>query len=367
MKFFINPAELSEALNIVSRALSSKPATPILEGLLILAEGNRITLTATDMDFFIETKVSADIKIEGEAVIKGKFLTDFVRKLSALSNIEIEKIGETLMVKYLGNEVEIPCLNEEVFPILTNINDDISFIIKESDFKELLETSLFCIAADDTRPILKGCLIEAKDQTVTAVALDGYRLAVTKAEIKDKKGEVKVVIPGKIMGEIVKILSDSENDIKINIQRNLVLFNLGHTRITTRLLEGEYIQYEKILPNKCYTTVNISREKLLECLDRASLMVKNKKSNYLKLSIGDNVIGINTNSEYGAIRENVACEIGGNNLEIAFNSKYLLEALSRIKNEYIKIELASGNAPAVVMPVDGEKFKFIVLPVRIMN
>jgi DNA polymerase-3 subunit beta len=366
MKFYCNPTELSEALNVVSRALVSKAAIPILEGIKILAEGTEVTLTATDTEFFIERKIQAEIKLEGEAVVIGKFFTEFIRKLTSVEAVEIEKISSMLFIRYLDSETEIQCLNEDAFPITGSVDDDFSFFIKEKDLKDILEKTLFCIAQDDTRPILKGCLLEAEGDALTTVALDGYRLAVSRAEIKEKNNDVKIIVPGKILTEVQRILEDSETDIKINIQKNNVLFNLGHTTVISRLLEGEFIQYTKIIPSSYHTLLTVKKEALQECLDRASLMVRNKKNNYLKFTINNNQIVINTNSELGSIREVVACTHEGKGLEIAFNSKFVLEALSKIKDEFVKIEMSSSNAPAVVTPVEGDKFKFIILPVRLV-
>ena len=366
MKFFCNPAELSEALSVVSRALPAKPSIPILEGIKILAEGATVSLTATDSEVFIEKKIQAEVKLEGETVVTGKFFNEFVKKLQNVEKIELEKVQEKLFLRYLESETEIQCLNEDTFPITGRVDDENSFFIKECDLKEILEKVLFCIAHDDTRPVLKGCLLESEENNLSAVALDGYKLAVAKAKITEKKNDIKIIVPGKILSEIGRILSDNETDIKINIQKNNILFNLGHTIIIARLIEGEFIQYAKIIPTSSETCITVKKETLQECLDRASIIVRNKQNNYLKFLINNNQVVINTNSEIGSIREIAPCSLDGKGLEIAFNAKFLLEALSKIKNEFIKIEFPSPNSPALITPVDGDKFKFIVLPVRII-
>ncbi|MFA5449202.1 MAG: DNA polymerase III subunit beta [Clostridia bacterium] len=367
MKFFCNPLELSEALSVVSKALSTKTNIPILEGIKILAEGTTLTLTATDLELFIEKKIKAEIKIEGEVVVIGRFFNEFVKKLTEMSDIEIEKIDERLVIRYGENETEILCLNESTFPLISPVDEEKTFTIKEGDLKDILERTLFCVALDDTRPILKGALLEIKEDIITAVALDGYRLAVCRNAVTEQKGDIRIIVSGKILNEVSRILEDSEDEVKVNVQKNNILFDLRHTKITTRLLEGEYLQYEKIIPVTYGSSLIVKKDDLEDGLDRASIIVRNKKNNYLKLSIGNNSITIRSNSEQGSIRETINCSLEGKDIEIAFNSKYLFDALNKIKEDYIRIEFASSNAPAVIKPTEGDRFKYIILPVRLLG
>lgn len=367
MKFFCNPSELSDALTVVSKALPSKNTIPILEGIKILAEGATVTLTATDLELFIEKKIKAEIKLEGETVVIGRFFTDFIKKLINIPEIELEKIEERIVIRYGDNETEIQCLNEDTFPLISPVDSEKSFIVKESDLKDVLDRTMFCVAMDDTRPILKGCLLEVEEDTLTAVALDGYRLAVSKTPVKEAKGEISIIVPGKTLNEISRIFADSEDEIKVNVQKNNILFDLDHTKITTRLIEGEYLQYKKIIPISYGTNIVINKNELEDGLDRASLIVRNKKNNYLKLTINNNSIVIKSNSEVGSIRESLKCTLEGKDIEIAFNSKYLFDALNKIKEDYIRIEFTGSNAPAVIKPIEGDKFKYIILPVRLLG
>ena len=367
MNFFCNPSELSEALSVVSKALPLKGVVPILEGIKIKAEGSKVTFTATDQEIFIERKINAEIKLEGETIVIGKLFADFAKKLTTLPQIQIEK-SDKLVIRYGINETEMQCLNEEGYPEIEDCEDDSrSFFIKEGDFKDALEKTLFCVALDDSRPILKGCLLEVKEGVLTAVALDGYRLALYKTKVRDEKGDIKMVISGKMLKEISNITEFNETEIKVILQEKTVFFDLGHTKISTRLMEGDFLQYQKIMPVNFNSLVDINKNKLEEGLDRASLIIRNKKNNYLKLSVREKDILIQSNSELGSIKENIDCRLEGRELEIAFNSKYLHEALSKVKEDYIKIEFTSSNAPAVLRPIEGEKFKYIILPVRLLG
>lgn len=367
MKFSCNPLALSEALNIVSKAIPNKPTIPILEGIRIFAEGTSLIFTATDMEMFIEKKIPAEILLEGELVVSGRIFTEFARKLADLDTVTIEKVGDNLNIHYGDNETAIQCLNDDTFPEIRQIDDDNYFVIKEGMLKDTLERALFCVAVEDSRPILKGCLIEVKDAVLTAVALDGYRLAVAKCGVTEHKSEVKIIVPGKNLGEIAKILSDGEDLIKVNIQKNNIMFDMGHTRITARLMEGEFLQYEKIIPISGQTSVVVNKTEIENGLGRASLIARDMKNNYSKLSISNNLITIKSASEVGNFRESVACKQEGKDLEIAFNSRYLFDAFNRIKEDHIKIEFNGSSAPALITPIDGEKFKYIILPVRMIG
>lgn len=367
MKFICNPTELADALQIVSKALSVKPNIPILEGIKIVAEGERITFSATDLEIFISKTIKAQVLLEGEAVVTGRFFAEFARKLTDLDAVEIEKYNATLTIKYKGNETEIQCLEEDSYPEIKNIGDGGYFIIKERELKNIISKTSFCVALDDARPVLKGCLLEVKGEKLTAVALDGYRLAVAKCGIVEATADASVIVPGRIINEIEKILEETDQNVTVNVQKNNVMFDLGHTKITTRLIEGEYMQYERIIPAGFKTKILINKDTFVRGLDRGTLITKNKKNNYLKLVISAENVEINGSSEFGKIRENVPCVTEGAELPIAFNSKYLFDAFNHIKEDFININFSGSNAPAVITPTEGESYKYIVLPVRIMG
>lgn len=367
MKFTCNPLSLSEALNIVSKALSQKPTIPILEGIRLVAEGTTLTLSATDMELFIEKRINAEILLEGELVVSGRIFTDFVKKLTDLDTIAIERQGENLNIHYGDNETTIQCLNEDTYPEMSPVDDEKYVVIKEGSLKDLVERTVFCVASEDARPILKGCLIEVKDAIMTAVALDGYRLAVSKCSVEDQKGDIKIVVPGKSLSEIAKVLGEGDDNIKVNIQKNNIMFDLGHTRITARLMDGEFIQYEKIIPVANQTSITVNKNEIEGGLGRASLIARDMKNNYSRLSIANSIITIKSASEVGNFRENVPCKQEGKDLEIAFNSRFLFDAFNRIKEDFIKIDFNGSSAPALITPLEGEKFKYIILPVRLVG
>ncbi len=368
MKFLCNTEEFANALSTVSKAIASKPNIPILEGIKISVSEDIVTLTATDLELFIETKIKGTVKIEGECVVTGKFLTEFVKKLTYLEEIEIEKLGNTISIKYGDNETEIQCLEEDTYPEIRKVSDEIYITVKEGDLKEAIESITYCVAQDDNHPILKGILLEAKGDVLTAVALDGYRLGYAKCELIDNSKESsKIIIAGKTLTEIAKILEESEKVIKITMQKNIVLFDLGNTVITTRLIDGDFIDYRKLVPATFTTHITVEKDNLISGLDRASLVARKQKQNYLKLSISNGSIEINSTSDIGKIRESVNCVLEGKDLDIAFNSRFLSDALSKIKEDFIDIKFSGASSPTIIVPKEGDKFLYMVLPIRLVG
>lgn len=365
MKFYVNSSELSEAMNIVSKALTNKKSIPVLEGIKIEAEGDTVKFTATDLDLFIEKKIKAEVFLEGQAVIPGRFFTEYVRKLSEFERIEFEKLdNRRILVRYGEAKIEIQCFEEDTYPEILSIANGNSFKIPEKDLKELLEKTIFSVAVDDSRPILKGCLFETEDDTLSAVGLDGYRIAICKKAISEKKGDAKVVVPGRNLQEICKIFTDSDNAVTVVVKDSNIKFDLGHTVIVSRLLEGEYVHYKGIVPSNFKTSVVIKIGEISSCLERTALIARNKNNNSVKLLIQDNQICISADSESASGQEIVVVKQEGDDLKIAFNSKYLQEALSRIKEDYAKIEFNKANTPAMIHPIEGEEYRYIILPVR---
>lgn len=365
MKFVCNTKELSDALNTVGKAISNKANIPILEGIKIRAEGDEVMLAATDLELYIETRIKASVKLEGETVVTGRIFAEFMRKV-ADEEVDIEKYTSTLSVSYGMNTSEFQCMDDDTYPEPKEISGENAFVAKDKDLKETIEGVIFCAAQDDSRPILRGCKLEVEDDMLVAAALDGYRLGVTRCHVFGQKGDFAVVIPAKNLQEIVKVIGEEGGNVTVQAEKTHVLFDLGSTKITTRVLEGEFIQYKKIIPEAVSSSVSVNKNALEMGLDRATLVARNKK-NYVKLSISSGTIAVDSSSELGKIHESVPCDLSGKDIEIAFNTRYLFDAFSRIKEDFIKINLSTSNAPAVILPTEGDKYLYLVLPVRLIG
>ncbi len=358
--------ELSDAFLRVSKALSNKPTNPILEGIKISAEDNELTLSATDTDLSIEKKIKADIKVEGETVVPGKFITEFVKKLSN-SEIELEVNDKNqLLIRYDGNESIIQCYNVIEYPGFKKLKTDEWFGISQKDLKALISKTIFSVALDDSRPILKGVLFDIDQKEISAVALDGYRLARVK---KKSTANVKkqIVIPTRSLNEISKLLDDSDDIINVYIDSNAIMIDTVDTKIISRLLEGDFVNYKQIIPMNYETFVIVNKLQLEDALERVSLLSKVGQNNFVKFDIKEGAVQLTSNSEIGNIKEKISAVLNGKDVTIAFNPRFILESLKASNDEFVKLCLNTSSNPCVIVPTEGDEFLYLILPVRMFG
>lgn len=358
--------ELSDAFLRVSKALSNKPTNPILEGIKISAEDNELTLSATDTDLSIEKKIKADIKVEGETVVPGKFITEFVKKLSN-SEIELEVNDKNqLLIRYDGNESIIQCYNVIEYPGFKKLKTDEWFGISQKDLKALISKTIFSVALDDSRPILKGVLFDIDQKEISAVALDGYRLARVK---KKATANVKkqIVIPTRSLNEISKLLDDSDDIINVYIDSNAIMIDTVDTKIISRLLEGDFVNYKQIIPMNYETFVIVNKLQLEDALERVSLLSKVGQNNFVKFDIKEGAVQLTSNSEIGNIKEKISAVLNGKDVTIAFNPRFILESLKASNDEFVKLCLNTSSNPCVIVPTEGDEFLYLILPVRMFG
>ncbi|AYF53954.1 DNA polymerase III subunit beta [Clostridium botulinum C] len=366
MKFTCAKNKLQEAISIAQKAVTGKSPMPILQGIHISAKNNELTLIGSDIDLSIETKIDAEVKEEGSIVVDSRIFGEIIRKLpNSLININTTE----------NNSIEIICekskfdlihMDSDEFPNLPSINENIIFSIPEKVLKNMIKGTIFAIAQDETRPILTGILFEVRDKKVNLVALDGYRLAL-KSNMIDNENTISAVIPGKTFSEVSKILSDDEKNVNITFTPNHILFNLGETKIISRLLEGEFIKYNSIIPEEYKLKVNAKRAELLNCIERASLMGKEGNTNLVKFDIKNDNLIITSNSQLGRVREELNIILQGDELEIAFNSKYLIDVLKILEDDEIIMEFDSSVSPCVIKSKENNTYTYLVLPVRLLN
>ena len=251
--------ELSDAFLKVSKAISNKITNPILEGIKISAENQTLTMSATDTELSIEKKIKADVKVEGETVVPGRFITEFVKNLTN-STIELEVNEKNqMLIRYEDSESMIQCYNPIEYPGFKQIKLEEYFGINKSDFKNAISKSIFSVAIDDARPILKGVLFDISNNELNVVALDGYRLARIKKNIVSNIKK-SIVIPSRSLSEINKLIEDVDENINVYIDKYTIMIDLGDTKVTSRLLEGDYINYKQIIPANYETFVITNKE-----------------------------------------------------------------------------------------------------------
>jgi DNA polymerase-3 subunit beta len=365
MKFFCESAELADAVLKVSKALPVKKQLPILEGMKFKAEGDVLTILASDLELSIQKTVKADIKIEGETVISGRFITDFVKKLKN-ENIEVGVNNNQMTITYSENKVILQCLNADEYPPIMLLNDEESgFEVNGGDFKSMIDKVIFCAATDDTRPIYKGCSIETNGNAITAVALNGVRLGYNKRTLETDYGALKFIAPSRSLSEVGKLIDEPNEKVKVILQKNSAQFDIGGTTIVTRLIEGSFIDYKKIVPTEFSVEATADKKQMEEAIERANLILREEKGDIIKFEIKENVIEITSKSELGNIKETITAGIKGKDLAIAFNAKYLLDMLRNIDETYIKMHFINSTSPCVIKPLEGDEYLYLILPIKL--
>ena len=367
MRFTCSQAALLRAVNTCSKAVSVRTTIPILKGILINVENGRATLTSSDLNMSIETSFDVQNSVDGSTVVNAKLLGDIVRKLpNSLINIDTEKEFGKLSLNCLGSDFSIVSLPAEEFPLVGGVSSKEFFELDKKEFKDLINKTVFSASIDEKKGILTGCLFDIKKDMIEAVALDGFRMAIVRKECS-LDNEKTVIIPAPILGEIYKILNEDEGSDKVSVlfEEKKAEFLTEDTRVIARLLEGDFIKYNDILPTSFNTKVIVNREDMLSSIERASLFAKEGKNNLIKINVSKDVLDIESRSEEGNVNERVGAEVTGDDLLIGFNSKYLIDVLKAISDEEVVFEMGSSVSSCLIKPVEGNEFTYLVLPVRI--
>ena len=367
MKFNCSQKKFLEAVLTVQNAVSGRSSMPILEGILIETEKDVLKLVGSDLDLGIECHMEADILQEGSIVLPARLLSDILRKLPE-AELEISVLD--------NNSVKITCLNSLVtlqgiapdeYPSLPDIDENQPIEIPKQLLVSMIRETLFAVAVDDARPILTGALLEINDKDAVMVCLDGYRLALRKGVLDTPHESVRVIIPGKSLAEIGKIIQEDDRQISITVSERHVLFDLGYTRIISRVLEGEYINYKQIIPEDYKSRVKVDTKILTSSIDRASLIAREGKNNLIKLTVQDQKMVISSNSEVGQVYEEIPILLEGKELEIAFNSRYFMDMLKVMGDPEVCLDFTTNVSPCVIRPIDSGDYTYLLLPVRIYS
>jgi DNA polymerase III subunit beta len=364
LKISISQNSLSKAINIVQRGVSSRTTLPILSGILLKAENNELILTGTDLELGIETRVPCNVLEEGSVVITSKLFGEVIKKLPPEEvSLEVD-LENNMHIKCENSKFNILGQSSEEYPHLPKLDEEKSFHIAKDLLKTMIKQTIFATAQDETRPILTGALLEVESSEASLIALDGYRLALKKVKI-NYEDEIKVVVPAKTLSEVSKIVDEEESDIKLSTTENHIIFSSGTTVVTSRLLEGQFLNYRDIIRSEYKTKAIVNTKQIQSSIERASLLAREGKNNLIKLDISDDAIVITSNSELGDVYESISAKIEGESIEIAFNSKYILDGIRAIESEELELYLTSNVNPCIMKPSNDESYTYLVLPVRL--
>lgn len=364
MKFACNGMILSDAALTVSKACANKTIMPVLECIKLSAKNDSLKLTAYDGEISIEKEIKADVYEEGEICVNGKMFSDFVSKIAYF---EVVVIGEdnAVTIRYDDSETKMAALPAEEFPRFARemSKNKKHLVCKEASFKTLVSKVNFCAATDESRPILKGCLLEVREGILYATALDGFRMACSYCQTEENSNDLRFVCPARTLTEISR-LTDGEGELEVYTENNLLSVTVKDTTITSKLYAGEFVKKENIFPIEFTTKVTVKKSEICSSVERASVLIRGEKDNLIQLDIKNGKIVITANSEMGKVEESVDAELDGKELSIAMNGKFLMDAMKALEEEKILLSFNTSVSPFTVTNLTEKRDEYLILPVR---
>ena len=364
MKLICSKSNLLHGVNIVSKAVPTRTTMAILECILIDASANEIKLTANDMELGIETKIEGEIAERGVIALDAKIFSEIVRKLPD-SDVVIETDASF--------KTTITC-EKAKFNIVGKSGDDFSYIpyierneaitLSQFTLKEVIRQTIFSNADNDNNKLMTGELFEIEENHLKVVSLDGHRISIRNIELKNNYEHKKVVVPGKTLQEVSKILPGSaEEDVNMFLTDNHIVFEFDDTTVVSRLIEGEYFKIEQMLSSDYETKVKINKRELLDCIDRATLLVKEGDKKPIIMNVTDGNMELKINSFIGSMNEDIDIVKEGKDILIGFNPKFFIDALRVIDEEEVSLYMVNPKAPCFIKDDEG-KFIYLILPVN---
>jgi DNA polymerase-3 subunit beta len=370
MKIICKQEKLIKALNIVSKAVSPTSTLGITKGILIKTEGDmQISLSTTDIQISITTKVEAIVNEHGGVVVSARLFTDLVRKLPAGDILIATDEKNIVSVKTERSDYELQGKEEGEFPRIDTDEEGKRIKIGKEELRDLIDGTCFAASTDESRGIITGVLFEIKEGTLSFVALDGYRVAIKRERNEAYEGEdVKAVIPARLLRETGKIIADTaggEEEALLDIgERRLKVFT-EDTQVRVNLLEGDYIKYKDVIPKDNRIKAALGRAELQSAVERAAMLRSEGKNSFVRFSISDGAITVSSRADEGRGRETVPAEITGEDLEIGFDAKFLSDVLKAITDDTIEMQYNTSVSPCLIRPADGDRFEYLILPVRL--
>lgn len=363
MKIYCEKNELMSAISTVSKAVPVRTTMPILECILIEAAGGRIVLTANDTELGIQTTVRGNVEEKGMTAINASVFSGIVRKLPD-DVVELTAAGEKVTIRCGKAKFEIGGMNGREFTRLPDIEKNDGINVTEFTLRDLITKTIFSISDNDSNKLMTGELMEIRDNVLRLVSLDGHRISIRKVPLSGSYNDRRLVIPGKTLGEIAKILGgDMEQQVSIFFTDKQVLFEFDETIVVSRLIDGEYFRIEQMLSSDYETHITINRRELLDCIDRATLLIKEGDKKPIILSATDGNLEIRISTTIGSMDENIETSTEGREIMIGFNPKFLIDALRAIDDEEVDVYFMNPKAPCFIRNVE-ESYNYVVLPVN---
>ncbi len=366
MKFNIDREKLLPALQMLSSVVDRRQTLPILSNLLFNFHSGALSITATDMEVELVVYLDGKFDVSGEITLPARKLFDICRALPAEAVLSFEIKNDRALIKSGKSRFTLSSLPPQEYPVI-DISDPIAaFQIKQNTLESLLENTQFAMAQQDVRYYLNGLLLEISKDNLRAVATDGHRLALDEAKINTGVSEaIQIIIPRKGITELMRLLSDESADIDVQVSNNHIRIKKPSACFTSKLIDGRFPEYQRVIPELSVTAVIADREELRHSLTRASILSNEKYRGVRIMLSPDSLRALAHNPEQEEAEEEVEVEYSGEEIEIGFNVSYLLDTLSIIKSEKVKLSVLDPNSSCLVLPEDNTQCQYVVMPMRL--
>lgn len=368
MKFTCNTKALSEACSNVMRAVSTKVTIPTIEGILIECGSDTLSLTGYDFEFGINTVIEANVVEPGAIVINAKVISDIIRKLPD-GNVTFDISGTSVSIISGAAQYNIIGIDADDYPELPSVSGGYPLFLNQKMLQGMVSQTLFAVADNESsKPVHTGLKFELTLNQLRLIGVDGYRLAVRTETVKYDGEDISFIVPKKTIRELIKLISpDSEVDVSISVGKRHIVFDIENYSIISRLLDGDFLDYNAAIPKTASTTVLINTEDAVNCIERTLPVIENDKKNPIRCLFDNDEMRVSTVSTLGRVVDYTHANCSGDRVEIGFNSKFLLDALNAADTDQARIELNSAVSPAKIMPINDDSFLFLVLPMRLKN
>ena len=366
MKISCLRTDLANAVSNVSRAVSTKAAIPALEGVLIKAYDNKLNISGYNLEIGITTDIEATIQAEGEIVVSAKLFLDIVRRLPE----EIVMIEtDDRMVTYItcGHvDYQIVGMSSVEYPDLPSFEQTDGINVNSKILREMIRQTVYAVSENTAKPIYTGSLFEIENSNFRIVAVDGYRMAIRNENV-DSESKTSFVVPGKTQQEVLKLLTDDEENVEIIIGQRHITFKVRNYRVISRLIEGTFLDYNTTIPKEAKTEIVMNTRSIIDAIERMSLLNNDRVQSPVRCIFADDEIKLSCTSAVGKASDVLSVPIIGDSVEIGFNNRYMLDALKNTDTDEIKLILNGPTAPMIIKPVKGDAFLCFVLPMRLAN
>jgi DNA polymerase-3 subunit beta len=366
MKAILPRKRFYEAVQIASRAVTGRSSLPILNNVYIRGEGDALTISATDLEMGIECTTAAEVKEEGRVTAPAKVLAEILSTLPDVDvNIELSEKG-ALKVTCGASDYDILTLPPDEFPLLPEVEGNARVTLPQAKLRQMIRQTIYAVSADDTRPIMTGLLMVIKGEEMKFVATDTYRLAMRTAAVPGSQGEAYAIVPSRAMNELQRMLSGEDDlPVEILVGENQIKFATDHTTLISRLIEGQFPNFERVVPKEYKRKWSLEVDAFQDAVRRAAIVARENAHRVALKTIDDKLAISSESGTIGKAYEEVELVREGDDLEIAFNARFLLDTIAAVDTDGLHIELQGPHNPGVVKPADGEDYLCVIMPMQL--